>query len=110
MPNELNVKAITGVTGGAENPAEPQPEAPGPATHAPQAQSASPMPNPQLRLDPALGLVVIEFRDASGTVTTSIPSQRQLNAYRMWDQMQPASDGLPGFSQVPAPAVESDEA
>ena len=55
------------------------------------------MPNPQLRLDAALGLVVIEFRDESGTVTTSIPSQRQLDAYRMWEQQHNAPPAtLPG--------------
>lgn len=39
-------------------------------------------PNPTLRLDSALGLVVIEFRDESGAVTHSIPSAHQLEAYR----------------------------
>jgi hypothetical protein len=44
----------------------------------------SPIPNPSLRIDPALGLVVIEFRNNSGAITTSIPSQRQLAAYQKW--------------------------
>jgi hypothetical protein len=45
--------------------------------------TASPgTPNPTLRLDPALGLVVIEFLSKSGAVTSSIPSQRQLTAYQ----------------------------
>jgi hypothetical protein len=38
-----------------------------------------------LRLDAALGLVVIEFRNDSGAVTTSIPSERQIAAYQRWD-------------------------
>jgi len=43
----------------------------------PVAPAASPgLPNPTLRLDPALGLVVIEFLSKSGSVTSSIPSQR----------------------------------
>lgn len=47
------------------------------------AQATSPgTPNPTLRLDPALGLVVIEFVSKSGAVTSSIPSQRQLAAYQ----------------------------
>jgi len=110
MPSELNVQAIAGVTSGAENPAEPQAESFVSPAQAPSVQSASPMPNPQLRLDPALGLVVIEFRDASGTVTTSIPSQRQLNAYRMWDQMGLAPEGQSASPQPPALPMENEEA
>src|ERR1700722_2645052 len=42
-------------------------------------------PNPSLELDPMLGLVLIQFRnDAAGTVTDSIPSERQLQAYQRW--------------------------
>ena len=47
----------------------------------PQVEAAaapSPITNPSLRLDPALGLVVIQFRNDVGTVTTSIPSEHQL--------------------------------
>jgi len=39
-------------------------------------------PNPTLRLDAALGLVVIEFLGKTGAVTSSIPTQQQLQAYR----------------------------
>lgn len=39
------------------------------------------LPNPHLRLDPALGLVVIEFRDLRGQSRT-IPTERELDAYR----------------------------
>jgi len=39
-------------------------------------------PNPTLRLDAALGLVVIEFLSKTGAVTTSIPTQRELTAYQ----------------------------
>lgn len=38
-------------------------------------------PNPTLRLDASLGLVVLEFRNAGGEPRT-IPSQRELDAYR----------------------------
>lgn len=110
MPNELNIKPVAAVTGGAENPAEPQAEPFSPPAHAPSPPAAaSPMPNPQLRLDPALGLVVIEFRDASGTVTTSIPSQRQLDAYRIWQQMRLPPDGLPTAVHVPPEPDGTDE-
>ena len=45
-----------------------------------------------------LGLVVIEFRNDSGTVTTSIPSERQLEAYQRWEttQLGPAPAGHTG--------------
>ncbi|MBR0683188.1 hypothetical protein GXW74_22050 [Roseomonas eburnea] len=39
-------------------------------------------PNPRLRLDGSLGMVVIEFRDAAGGVANTIPSPRQIAAYR----------------------------
>ena len=37
--------------------------------------------NPTLQFDPAVGIVVVQFRDDSGKVNLSIPSQQQLNAY-----------------------------
>jgi len=45
-----------------------------------------PIPNPTLELDPALGLVVIQFRNANGAITSSIPSQQQIDAYRLWQE------------------------
>ncbi|WP_198371339.1 hypothetical protein [Roseomonas rosulenta] len=39
-------------------------------------------PNPRLRLDGSLGMVVIEFRDQVGDVANTIPSPRQIAAYR----------------------------
>jgi hypothetical protein len=45
------------------------------------AMPAAALPNPTLRLDASLGLVVLEFRDARGESRT-IPSQRELDAYR----------------------------
>lgn len=51
---------------------------------APVAVEPSPgVPNPTLRLDPALGLVVIEFVGKSDQVLSSIPTQQQLEAYRI---------------------------
>lgn len=43
---------------------------------------APPQPNPRLRLDPALGVVVMEFRSGPGVPARSIPSERELAAYR----------------------------
>lgn len=50
-----------------------------------QAGAAIPVtaaPNPTLRLDSGLGMVVIEFRGASGEVVTSLPTPREIAAYR----------------------------
>lgn len=61
--------------------------APSPEERAPEATAAPtanprPLPNPSLRLDAGLGMVVLEFRDDRGEVSSSIPSQRILDAYR----------------------------
>lgn len=48
----------------------------------PKANSGPGHPNPALRFEPSLGLVVLEFLDSSGDVAQSIPTQRQLDAYR----------------------------
>ncbi len=38
--------------------------------------------NPTAHVDPALNLVVLQFFDAKGDLEQSIPSQKQLDAYR----------------------------
>jgi hypothetical protein len=38
--------------------------------------------NPDYRYDASVGMVVMEFHNTAGTLTNSIPSQRQLDAYR----------------------------
>jgi hypothetical protein len=84
MPNDINVQpvcpvqATRDVAGDVKTSAIAMPEAQQPTT-------PSPIPNPTLRLDPALGLVVLEFHSDTGAVTSSIPSQRQLQAYQKWD-------------------------
>ncbi len=55
------------------------------AMAAPASQAPPPPPigpNPRLRLDPALGVVVMEFLDSAGQVARSAPSEAQLRAYR----------------------------
>ena len=39
-------------------------------------------PNPRMRIDRDLGMVVIEFRDAAGRVNVSLPTPREIDAYR----------------------------
>lgn len=56
---------------------------PGTALPPPGEAAAMPLtPSPSLAIDPALNLVVLEFRDDSGAVVNTIPSARQLAAYR----------------------------
>ena len=38
--------------------------------------------NPRMRIDRDLGMVVIEFRDAAGRVSVSLPTEREIDAYR----------------------------
>ena len=81
--------------------AEPTPSPP----DAPAAAAPTALPGPpamSLRLDPALGLVVIEFRDQTGHVE-SLPTQRELDAYRRGGATPP---GPPEAGAVAAPAPE----
>ena len=86
MPNDLTIPAVQP----SAKPGETQ--AGGKAPHTASATAPAPVrthTNPSLRLDPALGLVVIEFRNDAGSVTHSIPSQRQIDAYRTHEQTPP---------------------
>ena len=61
--------------------------APGPpAAPSTPSQAAPLQPSPKLTIDPALSLVVLEFRDDSGAVVNTIPSARQLAAYHNGQQ------------------------
>jgi hypothetical protein len=68
-------------------PASPRNTAPSPAPAAPPA--SPPVPNPRLRIEAALNLVVLEFRDGGGEVSLSIPSARELDAYRTGTEAEP---------------------
>src|ERR1700733_3527174 len=56
---------------------------------APEAKPVQLYVNPSFRFDPTVGLVVIEFHDNTGAVSNSIPSQRQLEAYRTGQKTPP---------------------
>jgi hypothetical protein len=49
---------------------------------APPSAASAPAPDPTLRIDGVLGMVVVEFRGADGRVAASIPTERELAAYR----------------------------
>jgi hypothetical protein len=85
MPNDLAIQPLTARRTGAEIAGEAKVTASQPSPQPEPAANSSPIANPSLRLDPTLGIVVLEFRNDAGAVTTSIPSQRQLQAYQKWD-------------------------
>jgi hypothetical protein len=92
----LTVSDLSGTDPARSGPAKPT-GAPQPAASpaaSPPASASQDYPNPTLRLDSALGLVVIEFRDGGGTVTRSIPSAQQLQAYRQWTETGQGHDPL----------------
>ncbi len=75
----------------------------------PAAQSP-PLYNPSVRFDSTLGLVVIEFRNDSGSVTTQVPSQQQLDAYQRWNTTRlgpvPAGFHEPPTTAAAAPVAK----
>ncbi|HUN43499.1 MAG TPA: hypothetical protein VMU81_24655 [Acetobacteraceae bacterium] len=95
MPTDLSVQAVGPVLGSSENPAQPKPETFTPPAQAPPQSPPVVIANPTLRFDAASGLVVIEYRDANGDVTTSIPTLRQIEAYRQWSRPLPGQTAAP---------------
>jgi hypothetical protein len=72
-------------------------EVPAQAQAAPTAKPVPLFVNPSFQFDPTVGIVVIDFHNDTGAVTNSIPSQRQLEAYRTH------REALPGEQAPPAP-------
>ena len=66
------------------------------------SDAGKPMPNPTLRLDPGLALVVIEFRDGDGKVRETIPTEAQLEAYRASQRASSTPVPPPGQATVQA--------
>jgi hypothetical protein len=59
-------------------------ESPAPASTPPAETAKSPsLPNPLFTVDPGLNRVVLEFFSSSGVLTNTLPSQSQLEAYRL---------------------------
>ena len=87
MPNDLSIQAAPLVNIGNGGVASVKPAATAASVEQPApAPLPSPSPNPTLELNAALGLVVIEFRNDAGAITSSIPTQQQLEAYRLWQE------------------------
>jgi|GEM_PF-5781013 len=110
MPSDLSVPrvgastSVSQVDRGRQGPARPSVDEEAPAAVADSKQ----FPNPTLRLDPGLALVVIEFRDGAGEVRDTIPTQAQLDAYRSWERNKsgtpPPGQGEAGGVGSSAPA------
>jgi hypothetical protein len=86
MSNQLSIQAALSIHSPGDDAAPSRRSAPS------AAPAAKPVPlfvNPSFEFDPTVGLVVIDFHNNSGAVTDSIPSQRQLEAYRTHRESPP---------------------
>lgn len=107
MPNDFAVHATPSLIPAPAIPAASDltgsdrgsPAAPTRAAEPPAEPSR---PNPSLRLDGELGMVVMEFHSASGAVTASIPTERQLESYRIWERTGTGTAPVHGRSSDPA--------
>ena len=100
MLNDLVVRPVSPVL--KQPAAAPAMASAAPVPKATETKNA--LPNPTLRLDPALGMVVIEFHNYAGNVTTSIPGERQLEAYRT---ARALNTGVRIGLEEPAPGVHT---
>jgi hypothetical protein len=62
----------------------------------------APAPGTQVRIEASLQLVVLEFREPDGAVRQSIPTPRELDAYRH----PPLPANGPAAGPAPGPALE----
>jgi hypothetical protein len=95
MSNMLSIQPGLPLSGPGDSAAPTRNPAPAPTP------AAKPVPlfvNPSFQFDSTVGLVVIDFHDTNGTVTNSIPSQQQLDAYRSHRETPPG-DGPPTIAQ-----------
>lgn len=117
MPSDLVLRTVT-----SAEPARAASRGVGQAVTVPAAPTATApvTPNPRLRLDGSLGMVVLEFRGSGGEVSNSIPSPREIAAYRAAAisdapvpvgvqqrgaaAEEPAPAPLPAAQATPAPA------
>jgi hypothetical protein len=98
MSNMLSIQTGLPVSGSGDTTAPIRNTAPVPA---PAVKPVPLFANPSFQFDSTVGLVVIDFRNDSGTVTNSIPSQQQLDAYRS-HRASPPGEGPPSVMASPA--------
>lgn len=70
----------------------------------PASPSRAPGPNPAARVDWALNIVVLQFVDGAGHETYSIPSRKQLQAYREQAALGGLSHGPSALAALDASA------
>jgi hypothetical protein len=103
MPNDLSIQTVPQANTGSGSAAPVRPAATT-APVGPAAPANTVSPNPTLALNAALGLVVIEFRNAAGSVVSSIPTAQQIHAYQAWQVSGIGRRPNIGVS-TPAPAI-----
>jgi len=86
------------------------PSVAGLASAEPAAAPGPFIPNPSLHIDPGLGIVIIEFHDTAGKVSSTIPTERLLDAYRRSfsgnaDTTTPLVTGTSGITVTPGQAA-----
>ena len=107
MSNQLSIHPGLSAAGPGENIALSRGSTPAsPPVQTPVAKVA-PKPvqlfvNPSYRFDPTVGIEVIQFHDGTGAVTNTIPSARQLAAYRS-HQATPPGEQSSEPPQMPPP-------
>jgi hypothetical protein len=99
MSNELTIPPVRTTATTTDAPKAPPTR---PARVEPPAAAAKPYVNPSLRLDAELGLVVIEFRGEDGALTATIPSERQIQAYRVHQEPRQREVTREAPSEAPA--------
>ena len=76
---------------------------------APTAATA-PHPSPISLLDPSTGLVVLQFYNAQGTETESLPTKKQLDSYRLHEPVNNIFQRVIHDDATPLPAITSSSA
>ncbi len=89
MSNQLSIQVNPPFHGSGDSPVPPRPAVPVQVPAAPEAKPVQFFVNPSFRFDASINQVVIEFHNDVGKVTNSIPSQRQLQAYRSHQEVPP---------------------
>jgi len=80
VPADLSIDPIAPAAAAPISAGEPPVQA---STTQAEAAKSPNLPNPLLTVDPSVNRVVLEFFSSTGVLTNSIPSQRQLEAYRL---------------------------
>src|SRR5579872_115125 len=86
MSNDVAIQPIAAAHSASDVIGGPSQASVAPSPEQQPAAKSPPIYNPTVRFDSTLGLVVIEFRNDSGVVTTQVPSQQQLDAYQRWNE------------------------